>query len=96
LAKTWDASLRNESDYQEHNTEVILPALNHGQYLIFSSTDKEFSDEFTFGYSFVQTTNIALIENKVLSKNIYQVVDRNTGKPLIGASVHIKNYNTGR
>jgi len=96
LAKTWDANLRNENDYQEHNTEVLLPALEQGNYLIFSSTDKEFSEVLTFGYSFVQTTNIALIENKVLSKNIYQVVDRNTGKPLVGASVHIKNYNTGR
>ncbi|HBS12885.1 MAG TPA: hypothetical protein DEO36_10150, partial [Flavobacteriaceae bacterium] len=94
--KTWDANLRNENDYQEHNTEVLLPALEQGNYLIFSSTDKEFSEVLTFGYSFVQTTNIALIENKVLSKNIYQVVDRNTGKPLVGASVHIKNYNTGR
>jgi len=97
VVKTWDASLRNESDYQEHKTEVLLPELAHGNYLIFSSTDKEVSGYKTFGYSFVQVTNIALIERNVISnKNIYQVVDRNTGKPLIGATVHIKNYNTGR
>ncbi len=97
VIKTWDASLRNESDYQHHKTEVLLPELAQGNYLIFSSTDKETSEHKTFGYSFVQVTNIALIERNVVSnKNIYQVVDRNSGKPLVGATVHIKNYNTGR
>tara|TARA_R110002073_G_scaffold40547_5_gene115151 strand:+ start:283180 stop:289320 length:6141 start_codon:yes stop_codon:yes gene_type:complete len=94
--KNWKTNLRNESDFQEHQTEVLLPELAQGNYLIFASPNSEINTENTFGYSFIQITDLALIENKISDKHVYQVVDRNTGKPIENAQVHIKNYNTGR
>ncbi|RPD93447.1 alpha-2-macroglobulin [Aureibaculum marinum] len=94
--KTWNTSLKNENDYQQHTTEVLLPELEQGNYIIFASTNKEISTENTYGFTFIQVSNIALIENTLEGKNSYQVVDRNSGKPLQNARVHIKNYNTGR
>ncbi|MDY7394461.1 carboxypeptidase-like regulatory domain-containing protein [Aureibaculum sp. 2210JD6-5] len=94
--KTWNAELKNENDYLQHTTEVLLPELEGGNYMIFTSTNETISEKFTYGHTFLQVTDIALIENKLEGKNIYQVVDRNTGKPLQDAKVNIKNYNTGR
>ena len=96
VVKTWNAKLKNENDYLQHTTEVLLPELESGNYMIFTSTNEIISEEFTFGHTFVQVSDIALIENKLEGKNIYQVVDRNTGKPLQDAKVNIRNYNTGR
>ncbi len=94
--QSWDANLRNEKDYQLHQTEVLLPELEQGNYMIFASSGKDISEDHTFGFSFVQITDIVLIENTISGKNVYQVVDRNNGNPLVGATVHIKNNNTGR
>jgi len=96
IAKKWSAKLRNQSDFQQHKTEVELPALAQGSYLIFASTVEEFTKKNTIAYGFIQTTNLALIQNSIADHYIYQVVDRNTGKPISGATVNVKNYNTGR
>ncbi len=96
VVKSWDATLKNEQDYQQHKTEVLLPELSQGTYMIFASTDASFSVEHTFAYSFIQVTNIALIENQTSDKYLYQVVDRNSGTPIAGATIHLKNYNVGR
>ena len=94
--KNWQAKLRNEGDYQNHKTEVVVPKLDQGQYLILASTSQDLSKDQTFAYNFLQATDLALIENQASGKYIYQVVNRTIGKPVQGATVHIKNYNTGR
>ncbi len=96
VANTWEAKLRNENDYQQHKTEVLVPSLAQGTYLVFTSTHKEYTDKNTFAYSFIQVTNLTLIENNSFSNYNYQVVNRNTGSPIVGATVHVKNHNTGR
>ncbi|PHR74183.1 MAG: alpha-2-macroglobulin [Lutibacter sp.] len=95
--KKWNASLRNENDYQQHKTEVLLPQLSQGNYLIVATTESdELKDEETLAYTFMQVTNLVLIENNSNGEYIYQVVDRNNGKPIENANVHLKNYNTGK
>lgn len=64
--------------------------------MIFASTTQDFTFEETFAYSFIQASDLALIENSISGKYVYQVVDRNSGKPIQGAEVQLKNYNTGR
>jgi hypothetical protein len=93
---SWDAKLHNEYDYQQHRTEVLVPELSQGNYLIFASTTKDASPKHTFAYGFVQVTNLALIENTSSGKYTYQIVDRNNGKPIKNATIHLKNYDTGR
>ncbi len=84
--------LKSESDYQLHTTEVIVPKLKQGEYLILASSDASFNDTSTYAYSFIQATDIALIEENAERSYRYQVVNRFTGKPLKGANVHVKNY----
>ncbi|UAM98458.1 carboxypeptidase-like regulatory domain-containing protein [Polaribacter litorisediminis] len=90
-AKNWKHQLRNEHDYLQHSTEVIVPKFKTGMYLILASTTKDLQDNSIYGTTSIQVTNLTLIENNFDGKYNYQVVDRNTGKPINKASVHLKN-----
>ncbi len=90
VIKTWESGIQNEKDFQTHTTEVLLPELEKGAYLIVATVTKELSQESLFSYSDVQVSNLALIENRTSEKTIFQVVDRNTGSPVPGAKVHLK------
>jgi len=93
---SWEQTLKDENDYQTHQTEISIPPLASGRKMIVVSDRQQFNEEDTFAYSFVQITDLVLIENSIGSRYQYQVVDRTTGKPRSGAKVNIQNYNTGR
>lgn len=86
--------LKTENDYQNHTTEIIIPPLKNGTYIITASANKEFLEQQVFASAIIQATNLAVLEHKTTSKNIYQLIDRNTGKPIAAAQMHIKNFNT--
>ncbi|WP_346883369.1 MG2 domain-containing protein [uncultured Algibacter sp.] len=82
--KSWDSKLRNEKDYQQHTTELLLPKLDSGRYLI-TAFDK--NNDNTFAFSNIQITNLAIVETETPRDKMFQVIDRNTGKPYINAEV---------
>ncbi|WP_242091694.1 alpha-2-macroglobulin family protein [Aestuariivivens sediminicola] len=89
----WSNTLRNERDYQIHSTELVIPELGNGNYLIFASAKNHKS---TFAFSTIQVTNIALVECNGKNVKTFQVIDRNNGSPINGADVTLtfyKNYN---
>lgn len=93
IVTRWENSLRNENDYQMHTTEVIVPKLNNNRYIILAQTNKENS---TFAFANIQVTNLAVIENAALQKTVFQVIDRNNGKPISAAKLkisYLKNNN---
>ncbi len=94
--KTFNSQLKNEKDYQQHSTEIVLPPLKNGKYLLVSSPQKVFNQNATFATTTIQSSNISLVQKSTYEQNIFQVIDRNTGKPYKKASVLVKNYNTGR
>ena len=87
--KTWDNSLKNENDYQTHTTEILIPKLNNGRYLVvaFLDIDKE-----TFAFANIQVTNLALIETESTNSKIFQIIDRNNGSPIANARVELSYY----
>ncbi|WP_218598426.1 alpha-2-macroglobulin [Polaribacter sp. NJDZ03] len=89
--KNWNANLRNEQDYLQHSTEIILPKLDNGNYLIVSSDDEIIGENTIFGTATIQATDLTLIENNFDDKYNYQIVDRNTGKPIKNAEVSLSN-----
>ncbi|MFT5214951.1 MAG: hypothetical protein ACI83H_000057 [Glaciecola sp.] len=94
IAKQWESKLRNENDYQTHTTEVILPALNNGNYVVFASPESD--KEATFAFATIQVTNMAIVDESDENQYIYQVIDRNNGTPIANAEVtltfHRNNY----
>uniref|UniRef100_UPI0040484E5F alpha-2-macroglobulin family protein n=1 Tax=Mariniflexile sp. TaxID=1979402 RepID=UPI0040484E5F len=93
VTKEWDSSLRNENDYQNHSTEVLVPKLNNGTYIIFASQ----KNEETFAFSTIQVTDLALVETESEDYKTLQIIDRNNGKPIKNAQVALSyNENNSR
>lgn len=82
--KQWDAKLTNKKDYQTHTTEILLPELEKGFYLLLAESK---DDKVSFAYSPVQITNLALIETKTPTEYKYQIINRANGKPQANTSV---------
>lgn len=87
----WQHQLRNEHDYLQHTTEVIVPKFKNGLYLIIASESEALKLNAIYGTAQIQATNLTLIENNFNEKYNYQIVDRNTGKPIKNAEIHLKN-----
>jgi uncharacterized protein YfaS (alpha-2-macroglobulin family) len=96
LVTNFRQSLKTENDYQQHSTEVLIPSFSNGNYLIYASTFETLNANSIYATAIIQATDIAVVENRQNNSNNYQIVDRNTGKPLVGAKVNIKNYDTGK
>ncbi|MCG2461746.1 alpha-2-macroglobulin [Flavobacteriaceae bacterium F89] len=90
ISKQWEATLKNEKDYQNHGTEILLPSFANGYYIVLA--EPETDDKFVipgnaFAYSLLQVANMALVENSTDIADIFQVIDRNDGRPIAGAQV---------
>ncbi|SNR45909.1 TonB-dependent outer membrane receptor, SusC/RagA subfamily, signature region [Lutibacter agarilyticus] len=96
LVNNFKQVLKTENDFQNHTTEVVIPPLENGQYLIIASEEKSVENNKLYASTFIQATNFAITENYKNNMYTYQVVDRNTGKPFAYANVNFKNYNTSR
>lgn len=88
--KNWISKLRNELDYQTHTTEVLIPKLNNGRYLIVSTTE---NDSNNFAFANIQVTNMALVETETPQFKIFQIIDRNNGEPIKNVNVEF-SYST--
>ena len=93
LELQFEHRLRDEGDHQTHATEVILPALPNGQYLIVAKpVDKDH-----LAHTAIQVTNLALTERDDAGEKVFQLIDRNNGKPIPAASILLtyrRDYNT--
>ena len=84
--KTWNNKLKNENDYQNHTTEILIPKLNNGRYLIAAFVD---NNKETFAFANIQVTNLALVETEANNYKIFQIIDRNDGSPIANANVEV-------
>ena len=90
----WQNQLNDENDFQVHATEVVIPKLNNGHYLIVSTPD--FSNGEFFAYKTVQVTNMALLTKSDTHRELFQLINRTNGEPIVGVKVTVKyqeNYN---
>ncbi|SNR16683.1 alpha-2-macroglobulin family protein [Tenacibaculum jejuense] len=87
----WSQKLPNEFDYQNHTNEIIIPKQKKGTYLLVASINKELNDKTIYGFTSFQVTDLTLITRTQTGTMIYQVVNRNTGKPVEKALVNFSN-----
>jgi uncharacterized protein YfaS (alpha-2-macroglobulin family) len=92
VVQNWKQDLKTIDDYQEHSTETLLPALPQGFYVIVA----KIPDTETFAYAFVQVTDWVLTEIETHTEQRLQLVNRNTGNPVKGASIHLKSLHESR
>ncbi len=86
-SEQWNTTLKNEQDYQTHATEIVIPKLNNGHYIIVAKTN---NDHNTFAAKSFQVTDLAVVERSTNTQLIYQIIDRNNGKPLVGVSAKVR------
>ncbi|HEY4156330.1 MAG TPA: MG2 domain-containing protein, partial [Puia sp.] len=78
VLKTFDQSLPETGDYQQHRVEIRADALPPGQYALFTSSDPSFDDKAVLAAQFFFCSSIAFVNYG----QDYFVADRNTGEPL--------------
>ena len=85
--KSWDITLPNLQDYQEHSTEIKVDGLPAGIYTILASTDPGFSlEKNIIARQVIYCSNISYIHT---SNNDYYVLNRDNGHPLAKAQVQV-------
>ncbi|WP_264525361.1 MG2 domain-containing protein [Flavobacterium sp. N502536] len=77
--------LTNKKDFFEYTTEVLLPNLKTGSYLVYFESDSDEKNKKAFAYETITTTNIMALASQGDAKETYQVLDRKTGKPIPNA-----------
>ncbi|MEP6750608.1 MAG: alpha-2-macroglobulin family protein, partial [Bacteroidota bacterium] len=93
--RSWDQSLPATNDYQKHSAEIKVDALPVGQYILLGSTNADFSfNNNPLAVQYFYVSGISYINNS----NEYFMLNRESGKPLAGASVQTwwseYDYNT--
>lgn len=84
----WEHQLPNKGDFQSHTTEIAIPALAGGRYIILASTDKDFRfKKNAFAHANLYVSNLRLLQRSYEQNNQYCVVNANTGIPVNGATV---------
>lgn len=84
--KTWTKDLRNDNDYQNHSTELLLPQLGSGLYLITVKSNK------IWAATTLQVTNISMVESEDAEQKQIQFINRINGQPIKNANVAIAFY----
>ena len=91
--KSWKVDLPDLKDHQEHSTEIKTDGLASGIYFLVASRDPQFS--LKKNIIAAQVIHISHISYLISNNNDLFVLDRETGKPLKGATVQFwqQNYN---
>ncbi|WP_348799391.1 alpha-2-macroglobulin family protein [Flavobacterium adhaerens] len=85
-------ALIDKKDYFEYSTEVILPQLEIGSYLVYFESETDTKNKKAFGYQIITISNISVLANTKNETEYYTVLDRKTGKPISSATLKSKNF----
>ncbi|MFK7748863.1 MAG: alpha-2-macroglobulin [Kordia sp.] len=89
----WNATLPTENDYHFHTTEIAIPPLQNGFYIITASDGDTLNPKF-LATDLIQVTDIAITHKKTNTSYIFQLTDRNNGSPIANQTLKI-NYKLG-
>ncbi|TPG40009.1 alpha-2-macroglobulin family protein [Flavobacterium pectinovorum] len=84
--------LQNKNDYFEYTTEVLLPQLETGSYLVYFESDSGLKDKKASAFETMTVSNLSILASQGDSKENFQVLDRKTGKPLENVSIKSSYY----
>jgi len=90
VIKTYE--LVDKKNYFEYSTEVVLPQLETGSYLVYFESETDSKDKKGFGYETIMVSNISVLANTKNLTEYYTVLDRKTGKPMENVSLKSKEF----
>jgi uncharacterized protein YfaS (alpha-2-macroglobulin family) len=96
VVKSWSIAIPSDSDYQQHSTQLIIPAVNAGEYMLIISSSRDFSMDVKKNKLAYTAFNSSLISyfksEKEDGTKEYLFVNRETGEPLKKAKVEMWRY----
>ncbi|KQW97605.1 alpha-2-macroglobulin [Flavobacterium sp. Root420] len=87
-----DYHLQNKNDYFEYTTEVLLPQLETGSYLVYFESDSGLKDKKAFAFETMTVSHLSILASQGDNKENFQILDRKTGKPLENVSIKSSYY----
>lgn len=85
-------SLKNPKDYFDHTTEVILPKLEMGNYLVFLESNNKKKYSKAYGFETITASNLTLLAETKKNTDYYQVLDRKTGIPIENVQIESEGF----
>jgi 5-hydroxyisourate hydrolase-like protein (transthyretin family) len=85
-------SLKNPKDYFDHTTEILLPQLKMGSYLVFFESDNTKKYSNAYGFETITATNLSLLAETKKDRDYYQVLDRKTGVPIENVQIESEDF----
>ncbi|MEI7500498.1 MAG: alpha-2-macroglobulin family protein, partial [Bacteroidota bacterium] len=89
--RSWSQNFPNDGDYQEHRTEISLPEVPNGFWVLMCAASKDFSDpKQVFSFIPFWSTQISYISKRNEDGSFgYFILDRETGMPLKNAKAEV-------
>lgn len=86
--QSWNTPLPSDGDFQSHSTEVIIPSIPSGYYILLASSDESFSAKSQMAYSRFWSTSLSIInKHNSNGENEVFVLGRFGGQPLSNVKV---------
>lgn len=89
---SFEHQLNNKNDYFEYITEILLPQLAMGSYLVYFESDSDAKDNKAFAYETITVSNFSVLAWEKDKEEYYQVLDRKTGKPSENVSIQSPTF----
>ncbi|AXG67934.1 TonB-dependent receptor SusC [Kordia sp. SMS9] len=90
LQETYSTNI--PKDYYKHTTEINIPSLPKGNYLLVLSDDEEgLTTTSVVSYNSIQKTNLSEIITEYNDKEVHTILHRDTGKPIHKAKIKISD-----
>lgn len=83
--------LKNPKDYFEHTTDLLLPELETGIYLVYFKGEKDNLKNNSRNAEILVVSDFVVSPKNIDSREHYQVLDRKSGKPIAAAKITINN-----
>ena len=82
-------TLLDKKDYFSHSTELLLPQLEKGSYLVYCESESDVKNRKAFCFDFITVTNISVLASKGIKNYVFQILDRKTGFPIENVSIKL-------
>lgn len=89
IVQSFSQKLPLPLDYQQHNAEIKINALPVGRYILLASNTADFSDKQKLSAQEFDVSNLSYMQND----DDYFVLNRETGHPVSGATIHFTTVN---
>lgn len=83
----------NKKDYFDYTTEVVLPQLQTGSYLVYFESESDSKEKKATAFETITVSNFIVLGTQNDKSESYQVLDRKTGKPLQNVNIKSPLFN---